>query len=286
MKDLFKKYSKEINKIIEDALNEDIGNGDVTTDFIIPSNHEIKGCFIAKGEGIICGIPLIKLIFHKLNKEIKISVKKKDGDSIKHGDVIAIVKGNTRAIFSGERVVLNLIQRLSGIATMTKKFVDIVKPYKVTILDTRKTTPNLRILEKYAVKTGGGQNHRMGLYDAALIKDNHLKIVDAEKAVYELRRWLPKNMTVEVEVHNIERLKKVIPLHPDIIMLDNMSLSMVDEAMKIIKESDCEAKIEISGGINLHNIRDYAQRKPDFISIGSITHSPQSMDIHFKLLCN
>ncbi len=286
MKDLLKKYSKEIDKIIESALNEDIGNGDITTDFIISSTNEIKGSFIAKGEGIICGVPLIKLIFHKLNKEIKISVKKKDGDFVKYGDVIAIVKGNTRAIFSGERVVLNLMQRLSGIATTTKKFVDIAKPYKVTILDTRKTTPNLRILEKYAVKIGGGQNHRMGLYDAALIKDNHLKIIDVEKAIYELRRWLPKNMTIEVEVHKLEILKKVIPLHPDIIMLDNMNLSMVDEAMKIIKETNCQAKIEISGGINLHNIRDYAQRKPDYISIGSITHSVQSMDIHFKLLCN
>lgn len=285
MKDLLKKYSKEIDRIIENALNEDIGKGDVTTDFIIPSTATVKGCFIAKSEGIICGIPLIKLTFHKLNKEIKVITKKKDGEPVKSGDIIAVVKGNTRAIFAGERVVLNLLQRLSGIATATRKFVDIAKPYKVTILDTRKTTPNLRILEKYAVKKGGGENHRMGLYDAVLIKDNHIKLIDIEKAMYELRRWLPKDMTVEVEVHNIETLKKVIPLKPDIIMLDNMSLSMVDEAMKIIKDLNCDAKIEISGGINLHNIRDYAQRRPDFISLGSITHSVQSMDIHFKLLC-
>ncbi len=284
MTDLLKKYSDKIDKIIEDALNEDIGSGDVTTDFIIPSKSKVKGCFIVKSEGIICGIKLIKLVYHKLNKDIKVTTKKKDGDFVKSGDVIAIVKGNTRAIFSGERVILNLMQRLSGIATITKKFVDVAKSYNVTILDTRKTTPNLRILEKYAVKTGGGENHRMGLYDAALIKDNHIKLVDIEKAVYELKRWLPKNMTIEVEVHNIETLKKVIPLEPDIIMLDNMSLNMVEEAMKIIKELNCKAKIEISGGINLHNIRDYAQKRPDFISIGSLTHSVQALDIHFKLM--
>jgi len=284
MKDLLRKYSKEINNFLENALREDIGSGDVTTDFLIPSKTNIKGMFVAKSEGVICGVPLIKLTLQKLNKEIKIINKKKDGDIVKTGDVIAVVKGNARAILSGERVVLNIIQRLSGIATTTKKFVDIAKPYKVTILDTRKTTPNLRILEKYAVTVGGGQNHRMGLYDAALIKNNHLKIVNLEKAVYELRRWLPKDMTIEIEVHDLEILKKAIELCPDIIMLDNMGLSMVDEAMKIIKQSHCKSKIEISGGINLHNIRDYAQRKPDFISLGTITHSPQAMDIHFKLL--
>jgi len=285
--DLLRKYSSEIDKIIELALKEDIGPGDITTEMIIPDLTVVKGSFMAKGEGVLCGMPIMKKIFKKLDKDIKIDLKKKDGDLIKYGDILAVIKGKARALLTGERLALNVLQRLSGIATITKKFVDAIKPYKKTkILDTRKTTPNLRILEKYAVKIGGGENHRMGLYDAVLIKDNHLKIVgdELEKKYVELRRFIPKNVKIEIELHHIELTERIVKLQPDIIMLDNMCLKVLDETLSKIASLGYKGKIEVSGGVNLSNIKDIAMRGVDYISIGMITHSPESLDISFKII--
>jgi|DewCreStandDraft_4_1066084.scaffolds.fasta_scaffold00712_75 nicotinate-nucleotide pyrophosphorylase (carboxylating) len=285
--DLLRKYSSEIDKIIELALKEDIGPGDITTEMIIPDSTVVKGSFMAKGEGVLCGMPIMKKIFKKLDKDIKIDLKKKDGDLIKYGDILAVIKGKARALLTGERLALNILQRLSGIATITKKFVDIIKLYKKTkILDTRKTTPNLRILEKYAVKIGGGENHRMGLYDAVLIKDNHLKIVgdELEKKYVELRRFIPKNVKIEIELHHIELTERIVKLQPDIIMLDNMCLKVLDETLSKIASLGYKGKIEVSGGVNLSNIKDIAMRGVDYISIGMITHSPESLDISFKII--
>ena len=281
--DILRKYKKDVIKIIDMALKEDIGDGDITTDMIIPAAAQMKGVFIAKAGGIICGLPIAKMVFAKLDKNIRMTVKKKDGQEIKHGDVIASVRGKARAILTGERLALNILQRLSGVATSAAEFVKITKPYKVKILDTRKTTPNLRILEKYAVKIGGAENHRMGLYDAVLIKDNHLRLVELERSVFDLRTWLPKNIKIEVEVDDLEVLGRAIKAKPDIIMLDNMSLSLMDKALDLLKKSGCKAKIEVSGGIAKHNIRDIARKRIDYISIGSITHSPQALDISFKI---
>jgi nicotinate-nucleotide pyrophosphorylase (carboxylating) len=242
---------------------------------------------MAKAEGILCGLPIIKKIFQKLDKDIKMDFKKKDGDFIKYGDIVAIIKGKARAILSGERLALNILQRLSGIATITNKFIQIIKPYKKTkILDTRKTTPNLRILEKYAVRIGGGENHRMGLYDAVLIKDNHLKIIgdELERAFLELRRFIPKNVKIEIEVHHIDLIERVVKINPDIIMLDNMCLKSLDETLAKIRSLNYKGKIEVSGGVNLSNVRDIAMRGVDYISVGLITHSPDSLDISFKIL--
>jgi nicotinate-nucleotide pyrophosphorylase (carboxylating) len=280
----FKKHEKEIDIVLDMALKEDIGAGDITTDMIVPEASAIKGVFIAKAAGIICGLLVVGKVFRKLDKNVKILYRKNDGDRVKHGDIIAVVRGNARAVLKGERLALNILQRLSGIATATNKFVEIVRKYKVIILDTRKTTPNLRMLEKYAVKTGGGDNHRMGLYDQVLIKDNHLDFVDLQKAMRDLRQFLPHSIKIEIEVDNPGVLEKAIAVNPDIIMLDNMGLDSIEKSIARIKETKSRAKIEVSGGVNLRNVGDIARLKPDYISIGYITHSPEALDISLKFV--
>ncbi len=281
--DLLKKNEKYIDRVIDMALAEDIGAGDVTTDIVIPQSAILNGIFRAKDDGIICGLPLMKKVFMKLDKDIKIKMKKKDGDKVKKGEIIANIKGKARAILMGERLSLNLLQLMSGIATSADKFQSLVKPYGVTVLDTRKTTPMLRVIEKYAVKTGGATNHRMGLYDMVLIKDNHLDFIDLQKAVSDCRRFIPKGMKIEVEVHSMEMLETAMKADPDIIMLDNFSYEMIDKAIARMKAFGCKAKTEISGGVNESNIVEYAKRRVDYISIGSITHSPQALDISLQL---
>jgi nicotinate-nucleotide pyrophosphorylase (carboxylating) len=281
--DLLKKNNKYIDQVIDMALAEDIGPGDVTTDIVIPESAILNGIFRAKDDGVICGIPLMKKVFVNLDKGIKITLKKKDGEKVKKGDIIATIKGKARAILMGERLALNLLQLMSGIATSANRFQSIAKPYGVTILDTRKTTPMLRVIEKYAVHTGGATNHRMGLYDMVLIKDNHLDFIDLQKAVSDCRRFIPKGMKIEVEVHNFEMLELAMKAEPDIIMLDNMNYEMLDRALARMKQYGCRAKVEVSGGVNLSNIEEYAKRRVDYISIGSITHSPEALDISLQL---
>lgn len=280
---ILKKYEKEIDSLIESALREDVGPGDITTELLVPTAAEIKGVFEAKEKGILCGLPIAKKVFMKIDPDIKMVFKKKDGDRIKDGEIIATVRGKARAILSGERLALNILQRLSGVATETARFVEIAKPYKAAILDTRKTTPNFRIFEKYAVRTGGGQNHRMGLYDAVIIKDNHLMIIDLEKAVTEMRRFIPKNMLIEIEVDTLDILDKVIKAQPDVIMLDNMDMRTMELALIRMKTAKCTAKVEVSGGVSLKNVGDIARLRVDYISIGSITHSPRAIDISLRL---
>jgi nicotinate-nucleotide pyrophosphorylase (carboxylating) len=280
--DFLRKHEKEIGAIIEMALKEDVGAGDITTEMIVPEAAEMKGVFIAKDPGVICGLTVAGRVFARLDRNIRITYKKKDGDKVKNGDIVAVVKGNARSILKAERVALNLLQRLSGIATAASRFVEITGRYGVTILDTRKTTPNLRVLEKYAVKAGGGENHRMGLYDAVLIKDNHLDFVDLEPAMRDLRRFLPHGIKMEIEIDNLELLEKAITAHPDIIMLDNMGHDAMEKAIARIKGAKSRIKIEVSGGVSLKNVGDIARLKPDYISVGSITHSPRALDISFK----
>jgi nicotinate-nucleotide pyrophosphorylase (carboxylating) len=281
--DWLKKNEKYIDRIIDQGLKEDIGPGDVTTDIIIPGTAVLKGVFRAKDDGVVCGVPLMKKVFLKLDPSVKISVRKKDGDKVKKEEIIATIKGKAKAILMGERLALNLLQLLSGIATSADKFQSIARPYGVTILDTRKTTPTLRLLEKYAVKTGGASNHRMGLYDMVLIKDNHLDFIDLQKAVMDCRRYIPRGMKIEVEVDNLEMLEPAMKAEPDIIMLDNMDFEMMDKALAMMKKHGCRAKVEVSGGVNMHNVGEIARRRVDYISIGSITHSPQALDISLQL---
>ncbi|MCX7642024.1 MAG: carboxylating nicotinate-nucleotide diphosphorylase [Elusimicrobiales bacterium] len=275
----------KIHCIIKNALREDIGNKDITTDIFIDKNKKFYGTMISKAQGIVCGIHFVKICFKMLNSKAIIKEIKNDGDIIKKGDKIVEIISN-KTILSAERTALNIIQRLSGIATKTKKFVDIAKPYGVEIYDTRKTTPNFRILEKYAVSCGGGKNHRFGLFDAFMIKDNHiscLKSFDELKNKIKKARKKHPNKEIEIEVQNIEQLKKFISLDVDVIMLDNFSPKDAEKAIKIIRKKRKDILIEISGGINEENIKNFLILKPDRISIGSLTHSYISLDISLNI---
>jgi len=272
--------------IINRALKEDIGKEDITTKCLVPPDMRAKAIIISKEDGILAGVDIAKQVFASLNGEVSFITHKKDGQKIKKGDVIASLNGPAGPILSGERLALNFIQRLSGIATLTGKFVKLCAGTGATILDTRKTTPNLRALEKFAVKMGGGMNHRMGLYDAVLIKDNHLIAEpDIKKAVSKARKT---GKTVEVEVKNFAELKKALDAKPDRILLDNMSVPRLKKAVKIKKkysqETGKKVSLEASGGINLNNIKNIAGTGVDFISVGAITHSAKALDISLEII--
>jgi nicotinate-nucleotide pyrophosphorylase (carboxylating) len=271
-----------IDKIIEQALLEDIGTGDITTEFIIPSNLKAKGIIKTSEEGVVAGLDIACLIFKKLDSEIIFQEKIKDGTKVTRGKVLAEISGSARTILKGERVALNFLQRMSGIATITSKFCQEVKDLPIRIVDTRKTTPGLRILEKYAVRMGGGYNHRFGLYDAVLIKDNHIAAAGGIKsAVNSVRNQISHTVNIEVEVENLSQLQEALEMKVDIIMLDNMNLETVKEAVKIVKG---EVLIEASGGITLEKVRKIAQTGVDLISVGALTHSVKSLDINMEIL--
>jgi len=271
-----------IDKIIEQALLEDIGTGDITTEFIIPSNLKAKGIIKTSEEGVVAGLDIICLVFKKLDPEICFQSKIKDGKNILPGEVLAKITGSARTILKGERVALNFLQRMSGIATITSKFCQEVKDLPVRIVDTRKTTPGLRILEKYAVRMGGGYNHRFGLYDAVLIKDNHIAAAGGIKsAVNSVRKQISHTVNIEVEVENLSQLQEALEIKVDIIMLDNMNLETVKEAVKMVKG---EVLIEASGGITLEKVRKIAQTGVDLISVGALTHSVKSLDISMEII--
>ncbi|MEK7309469.1 MAG: carboxylating nicotinate-nucleotide diphosphorylase [Planctomycetota bacterium] len=279
-----------INSLINLALKEDIGTGDITSNILIPASQTSTAIIIAKEPGIIAGLGLIQPIYRRLSNKVKVTLKKKDGARINKDAVVAIIKGPTRAILSGERTVLNFIQRLSGIATLTSQFVAKAKPYGVKILDTRKTVPGWRLLDKYAVKAGGGFNHRIGLYDAILIKNNHLKNTPAIKALELVSKSpMTKNRPIEIEVTNLyEFIIALILLnanvsHPSIIMLDNMTPKEIKEAVHIRNRVAGEVRLEASGGITLKNISRFAATGVDYISIGALTHSPKALDIALRV---
>lgn len=267
---------QHLEKFIKEALEEDIGVGDITTNAIISDKETAAGKVIAKEDLIICGLNIVKNIFLYLDKNIEINPKLTDGGKVQKGATLLTFAGNCCALLAGERVALNILQRLSGIATLTAKFVEKV-PNSVKILDTRKTTPGMRFLEKYAVRCGGGSNHRFGLYDAVLIKDNHIKAAGSiTRAVEKARRNIPHPQEIEIEVKTMEEVKEALQAECDVIMLDNMSVDQIKEAVKIINK---KTKIEISGNIGLNNIENIAGLGIDFISIGSLTHSAPAVDI-------
>lgn len=277
--------SEEIKMLVLDsviiALREDIGNGDITTNSIISSDAKASAKLVAKESGIICGLSIARLIFQSLDKDVVFSSRLKDGDFVRKGSIIATVKGFARGILTGERTALNFLQRLSGIATLTDKFVKAAGG-KIKILDTRKTTPGLRVLEKYAVKMGGGYNHRIGLFDAVLIKDNHIAAAGGlNKAVWEAKKKFDQ---VEVEAENISQVKEAIDSGASRILLDNMSVPSIKKSVKVIKRSKKNIETEISGGITLNNIKSYARTGADYISIGALTHSAPALDINLKVI--
>ena len=271
-----------IDKIIEQALLEDIGTGDITSESIIPLNLKAKGIIKTSEEGVVAGLDIACLVFKKLDSEICFQSKMKDGNKILPEEILAEITAPAQTILKGERVALNFLQRLSGIATITSKFCQEVKDLPVRIVDTRKTTPGLRILEKYAVHMGGGYNHRFGLYDAVLIKDNHIAVAGGIKsAVNSVRKQISHTVKIEVEVENLSQLQEALEMKVDIVMLDNMSLDMMREAVNIAKG---KVLIEASGGITLDNVREVAQTGVDLISIGALTHSVKSLDISMEII--
>ena len=275
-----------IDKIIERALEEDIGGGDFTSLATIPENATGKAQLLIKEDGILAGVDIAKKIFQKVDKNIKFRILLKDGTKVKKGNIVFIVEGKSISILSAERLALNFMQRLSGIATATNKIVSQLEGLKTKVLDTRKTTPNLRLLEKEAVKTGGGENHRMGLYDMIMIKDNHIDFAGGIKqAINAAKNYLKKNnkkLKIEIEVRNFDELNQVIECGGvDRIMLDNFSPEDLKKAIKIING---KYETEASGGITINNIRKYAESGVDFISVGALTHHIKSLDMSLKAI--
>jgi nicotinate-nucleotide pyrophosphorylase (carboxylating) len=279
------KYDQDIKMLILNsvilALREDIGSGDITTNSIVPFGKKASARIIAKENGIICGISIARLVFQSVDRTIEFSEKIKDGKAVKKGDVVAIIKGPARGILTAERSALNFLQRLSGIATFTSKFVRAAGK-KVKVLDTRKTAPGLRILEKYAVKIGGGFNHRIGLFDAVLIKDNHISVAGNLTKAVELAK--KKHKWIEVEAKTLGQVQEAIKAGASRIMLDNMSISDIKKASQLIRASKNNIEIEVSGGITIKNIRNIAGTGIDYISIGAITHSAPALDISLKVI--
>lgn len=266
-----------LKDIIVRALDEDIGTGDITTQSIIPENYVTTGFIRAKEGGIVSGLYVAREVFWHLNPDIFFQPRLKDGDPVEAGQVLARVEGDARAILTGERVALNFLQRMSGIATRTYHLSGLIKNYKARLVDTRKTTPGLRILEKYSVRVGGGCNHRFGLYDAILIKDNHIKVSGSiTAAIKSARAMAPFSMSIEVEVEDLASLEEAISAGANIVMLDNMDYETIDKAVQLAAG---RVLLEASGGINEDTIQEVAKAGVDFISVGSLTHHVESLDM-------
>ncbi len=272
--------TEEDKNIIRTALLEDIGSSDITTEAIC-SKFPINAKIIAKEEGIIAGIDIAIFSFLEFDKDIEIKDSVEDGYKVKHGDLILSIFGNAKSILSAERTALNFLSHLSGIATITSKFIRFAWPG--AIYDTRKTTPLLRKLEKYAVVVGGGHNHRMGLYDGILIKENHIKIAGSPNEAIKRARLRYPEKKIEIEAQSLKEVKEVILDAPDRIMLDNLNIDELKEAIRMIREKG-GIEIEVSGGVSLENIKEIAQLRPDMISVGEITHSAKSLDMSLEVL--
>jgi nicotinate-nucleotide pyrophosphorylase (carboxylating) len=273
-----------LEHFITSALAEDIGDGDHSTVASIPANAKSKARLLIKEEGILAGVELAQQIFKRFDPSLRVMITHQDGDSITKGDVAFTVEGPSRSILTTERLVLNCMQRMSGIATLTKQLCGLVQGTKATLLDTRKTTPNFRLLEKWAVVIGGGQNHRIGLFDMVMLKDNHIDMAGGiEKAILRTKEYLRatnKNLKIEIETRNLKEVEEVLRVGDvDVIMLDNMSLHELQQAVWLING---RYKTEASGGITPESIRKVAECGVDFISVGALTHSVKSIDMSLK----
>lgn len=274
--------SLAVRKIIEGALQEDIGSGDVTSEAICAPDQMGRAVIRTKEPCVVAGVPIAQMVFETLDAQIRFAPRVRDGDRLSAGQVIAEIEGRLRAILMGERTALNLLQRLSGIATLTARYVEAVKDFSAKILDTRKTAPGLRILDKYAVRVGGGHNHRLGLYDGVLIKSNHIRAAGGIfPALERARRYAPAMLKIEIEVKTLAELREALEASPDIIMLDNMSL---DEMRQAVKIAHGRVPLEASGGVTLENVREIAATGVDFISVGALTHSVKAIDMHLEVL--
>ncbi len=277
-------YNEEIRAQIQSWLAEDIGSGDMTTMTTIPQGSVSKAVIHAKESGIIAGVPVAQLVFATVDLDLQFKAFVKDGDIVDKGTIIAEVEGSTHSLLTGERLALNLMQRLSGIATKTNTYMIALQGLPVRLADTRKTTPGHRSLEKYAVRIGGGSNHRYGLYDAVMIKDNHIKGAGGITAAVEAsRKQIPHTMKIEVETETLEQVQEALSCGADIIMLDNMSVPKMKEAVALIKKNSPHVIVEASGGVTLDTVYSIAESGVDVISVGNLTYSFNSLDISLDL---
>ena len=275
---MYRAIEAEIIAIVRRALEEDIGSGDVTTECTVPTELWLSGRLVARAAGVIAGLEIARLVFTQLDERVQFEMLVTDGEAVKPMQELARVSGPGRALLTGERTALNLLQRISGIATQTRRYVEAVRGTQAVILDTRKTAPGLRALDKLAVRLGGGQNHRAGLYDMVLIKNNHIAAVGGNLAetVARIREGDPKQRLVEIEVRDLDQLRQVVQLDVDRILLDNMPASQLREAVAMTAG---RVPLEASGGITLENVAEIARTGVDYISVGALTHSVQALDI-------
>jgi len=276
--------AEDAKTLVRLALNEDVRTGDYTSLWTLPAEQVQTAKLIAKEDGVVAGLPIIELVFAELESKVKIETYVQDGDPVKVGTQIASITGETKTLLSGERVMLNFLQQLSGVATITNKFANLLKGGKTKVLDTRKTIPGFRTLQKYAVLAGGGSNHRMGLWDMVLVKDNHIAaaggVLEAWNAV---KKQNTQNLKVEIEVESLEQLKLLLGLGVNRIMLDNMSNDLMREAVKVAKESGDPVELEASGNMTLERVKELADIGLDFISVGALTHSVKALDISMRI---
>ncbi|MDR0982597.1 MAG: carboxylating nicotinate-nucleotide diphosphorylase [Culturomica sp.] len=266
-----------IEKLLNLAIAEDISTGDITTEAIVPNNARAVAEMKMKADGVISGLEVARMVYEHFEKDIVWKPLVKDGDHVKKGDIILSIEASHRTLLLGERLSLNILQRMSGIATETSLYINVLKGTNTQLLDTRKTAPGLRVLDKMAVKDGGGTNHRMGLFDMAMIKDNHIKAAGSiTKAVETVKSHIAPYIKVEVETTTIKEVEEALKSGADIIMLDNMDIETMKQAVKLTKG---RAKTEASGNINLENLRDVAGTGVDYVSVGALTHSVKALDI-------
>lgn len=269
-----------LDNFLLDALKEDIGTGDITTECCVPEEAQSRAVFRCKQAGVVCGLEVARRVFFLLDPKVQFESKVSEGTKVQVGDVVATISGPSRSILSGERVALNLMQHMSGVATQTARMVERVAGTKAVIVDTRKTTPGMRVLEKYAVRMGGGTNHRFNLADGVLIKDNHIVAAGGiTNAVNNARKMVPHTLKIEVETTNFEEIQEALEVGADIIMLDNMSCADMKKAVGLIAG---RAKVEASGNMGSRDIREVAEAGVDLISIGALTHSVEALDISLQ----
>lgn len=271
----------EISQYISRALEEDIGSGDVTTDMIVPANAALRGRIVAKENGVVAGLEIARQVMLSLDRSVRFVAKVEEGTKVTRGTVLAELDGPARALLTGERIALNFLGRMSGIATLTRKFVNAVSGTKALILDTRKTAPGLRLTDKLAVRLGGGRNHRTGLFDMVLIKDNHIDFAGSITAAVERVRASGTKLEIEVETRTLDNVREALALGVEKILLDNMSIDTMREAVAIC---DGRARLEASGNVTLENVLEVAGTGVDYISVGALTHSPQVFDVSLEFV--
>ncbi|MBR5282024.1 MAG: carboxylating nicotinate-nucleotide diphosphorylase [Alistipes sp.] len=277
-------YENLISKLLDLGIEEDINTGDITTESIIPESMNAVATMTAKQEGVISGLEIVKMVYDRFQSDVVFTPYFKDGDFVQKGDVILKIEATYPTLLRGERLSLNLFQRMCGIATETAKYVKELKGTHTELLDTRKTAPGLRVLDKLAVKHGGGTNHRMGLYDMAMIKDNHIKMAGGiTKAVEQVRARIAEGIKIEVETTNLDEVKEAIAAGADIIMLDNMSNEAMTEAVTVINAANKGIKTEASGNMSIPRLIEVAATGVDYISVGALTHTVKAMDISMNI---